>query len=79
MIYISYTYHIMSVYYVTYQIHRICVLYYLSNWHAFVLFRALLWHRLMGRNVLSVSHEGSSLLRAYAHCSKKGVIIDRKQ
>ncbi|ESW29573.1 hypothetical protein PHAVU_002G081000 [Phaseolus vulgaris] len=33
---------------------------------------ALLWHRLMGRNVLSVSHEGSPLLRTYAHCSKKG-------
>ncbi|WVZ11464.1 hypothetical protein V8G54_015994 [Vigna mungo] len=33
---------------------------------------ALLWHRLMGRNVLSVSHEGSSFLRAYGHCSKKG-------
>ncbi|KOM53128.1 hypothetical protein LR48_Vigan09g178700 [Vigna angularis] len=33
---------------------------------------ALLWHRLMGRNVLSVSHEGSSFLRVYGHCSKKG-------
>ncbi|KAF1889608.1 hypothetical protein Lal_00024935 [Lupinus albus] len=32
---------------------------------------ALLWHRLMGSNVLSVSHEGSPYLRAYAHCSKK--------
>ncbi|KAK7309845.1 hypothetical protein RJT34_06911 [Clitoria ternatea] len=33
---------------------------------------ALLWHRLMGSNVLSASHEGSPYLRAYAHCSKKG-------
>ncbi|XP_057443600.1 heparanase-like protein 2 [Lotus japonicus] len=33
---------------------------------------ALLWHRLMGSNVLSVSHEGSHNLRTYAHCSKKG-------
>ncbi|GAU51085.1 hypothetical protein TSUD_241540 [Trifolium subterraneum] len=33
---------------------------------------ALLWHRLMGSNVLSVSHEGSPYLRTYAHCSKKG-------
>ncbi|KAF7827997.1 heparanase-like protein 2 [Senna tora] len=33
---------------------------------------ALLWHRLMGSNVLSVSHEGSPYLRAYAHCAKQG-------
>ncbi|KAK7307068.1 hypothetical protein VNO77_39803 [Canavalia gladiata] len=33
---------------------------------------ALLWHRLMGSKVLSVSHEGSPYLRAYAHCSKRG-------
>ncbi|XP_020216704.1 heparanase-like protein 2 [Cajanus cajan] len=33
---------------------------------------ALLWHRLMGSKVLSVFHEGSPYLRAYAHCSKKG-------
>ncbi|CAJ2648090.1 unnamed protein product [Trifolium pratense] len=33
---------------------------------------ALLWHRLMGSKVLSVSHEGSPYLRTYAHCSKKG-------
>ncbi|KAJ1389826.1 Glycoside hydrolase, family 79 [Sesbania bispinosa] len=32
---------------------------------------ALLWHRLMGSRVLSVSHEGSPYLRAYAHCSKR--------
>ncbi|XP_054824806.1 heparanase-like protein 1 [Prosopis cineraria] len=31
---------------------------------------ALLWHRLMGTKVLSVNHEGSPYLRAYAHCSK---------
>ncbi|KAL2337317.1 hypothetical protein Fmac_011763 [Flemingia macrophylla] len=33
---------------------------------------ALLWHRLMGSKVLSISHEGSPFLRAYAHCSKNG-------
>ncbi|KAK7275555.1 hypothetical protein RIF29_16674 [Crotalaria pallida] len=33
---------------------------------------ALLWHRLMGKSVLSISHEGSPYLRTYAHCSKKG-------
>ncbi|KAL3840531.1 hypothetical protein ACJIZ3_025122 [Penstemon smallii] len=32
---------------------------------------ALLWHRLMGNNVLSTSHNGSHYLRAYSHCSKK--------
>ncbi|KAH6769554.1 glucuronidase 2 [Perilla frutescens var. hirtella] len=32
---------------------------------------ALLWHRLMGKNVLSTTHDGSPYLRAYAHCSKK--------
>uniref|UniRef100_A0A1D1YZ15 Heparanase-like protein 1 n=1 Tax=Anthurium amnicola TaxID=1678845 RepID=A0A1D1YZ15_9ARAE len=31
---------------------------------------ALLWHRLMGPGVLSVSHDGSPYLRSYAHCSK---------
>ncbi|CAN4122103.1 unnamed protein product [Withania somnifera] len=31
---------------------------------------ALLWHKLMGKNVLSVTHEGSPYLRTYAHCSK---------
>ncbi|KAL2349180.1 hypothetical protein Fmac_003180 [Flemingia macrophylla] len=36
---------------------------------------ALLWHRLMGHKVLSVFHEGSPYLRAYAHCSKKGAGI----
>eukprot|EP00252_Welwitschia_mirabilis_P024633 TRINITY_DN7364_c0_g1_i4.p1 TRINITY_DN7364_c0_g1~~TRINITY_DN7364_c0_g1_i4.p1 ORF type:complete len:167 (-),score=25.39 TRINITY_DN7364_c0_g1_i4:264-764(-) len=39
------------------------------------LYSALLWHRLMGTNVLSTKHEGSEYLRAYAHCSKntKGI------
>ncbi|OWM75904.1 heparanase-like protein 2 [Punica granatum] len=32
---------------------------------------ALLWHRLMGKNVLSITHFGSPKLRAYAHCSKQ--------
>ncbi|KAL0363875.1 UNVERIFIED_CONTAM: Heparanase-like protein 2 [Sesamum angustifolium] len=32
---------------------------------------ALLWHRLMGKQVLSTSHNGSPYLRAYSHCSKK--------
>ncbi|CAN1313946.1 Heparanase-like protein 2 [Linum perenne] len=32
---------------------------------------ALLWHRLMGTAVLATSHDGSSYLRAYSHCSKK--------
>ncbi|CAN4124568.1 unnamed protein product [Withania somnifera] len=31
---------------------------------------ALLWHKLMGKNVLSVTREGSPYLRTYAHCSK---------
>ncbi|QHO36367.1 hypothetical protein HN51_029688 [Arachis hypogaea] len=33
---------------------------------------ALLWHRLMGTNVLSISHDSSPYLRTYAHCSKQG-------
>ncbi|KAG6498272.1 hypothetical protein ZIOFF_046184 [Zingiber officinale] len=33
-------------------------------------FCALLWHRLMGKGVLSIDVTGSSYLRAYAHCSK---------
>ncbi|KAA8532948.1 hypothetical protein F0562_032935 [Nyssa sinensis] len=32
---------------------------------------ALLWHRLMGKKVLSVNQNGSPYLRAYCHCSKK--------
>ncbi|XP_073294170.1 heparanase-like protein 2 isoform X2 [Primulina huaijiensis] len=31
---------------------------------------ALLWHRLMGKNVLATSHDSSPYLRAYTHCSK---------
>ncbi|CAK9142394.1 unnamed protein product [Ilex paraguariensis] len=31
---------------------------------------ALLWHRLMGKNVLSTNHDSSPYLRAYSHCSK---------
>lgn len=31
---------------------------------------ALLWHRLMGRNVLSTHFLGTKKLRSYAHCSK---------
>ncbi|XP_073047276.1 heparanase-like protein 3 [Primulina eburnea] len=34
-------------------------------------YSALLWHRLMGRNVLSTSFIGTNKLRAYVHCSKK--------
>uniref|UniRef100_A0A7N0T141 Heparanase-like protein 3 n=2 Tax=Kalanchoe fedtschenkoi TaxID=63787 RepID=A0A7N0T141_KALFE len=43
-------------------------------------YSALLWHRLMGRNVLSTSFTSSSgtkKIRAYAHCAKqsKGVVL----
>lgn len=34
-------------------------------------YSALLWHRLMGNNVLSTSFSGTKKLRTYAHCSKK--------
>ncbi|KAK9697945.1 hypothetical protein RND81_08G071600 [Saponaria officinalis] len=33
-------------------------------------YSALLWHRLMGRIVLSVNFSGKNSIRAYAHCSK---------
>ncbi|KAL6965535.1 heparanase [Sarracenia purpurea var. burkii] len=33
-------------------------------------YSALLWHRLMGRNVLSTSFSGTEKIRAYAHCAK---------
>ncbi|KAH9318142.1 hypothetical protein KI387_019911, partial [Taxus chinensis] len=33
-------------------------------------YSALLWHRLMGAQVLSVSLNGTQYLRAYAHCTK---------
>ncbi|KAK9277118.1 hypothetical protein L1049_006657 [Liquidambar formosana] len=32
---------------------------------------ALLWHRLMGKHVLSTTRSGSPYLRAYSHCSRK--------
>lgn len=40
-------------------------------------YSALLWHRLMGRNVLSTSFNGTTKIRAYAHCSKqsKGITL----
>ncbi|KAL0289855.1 UNVERIFIED_CONTAM: Heparanase-like protein 3 [Sesamum angustifolium] len=34
-------------------------------------YSALLWHRLMGRNVLSTNFSGNRTLRAYAHCAKQ--------
>ncbi|KAK9107408.1 hypothetical protein Syun_023419 [Stephania yunnanensis] len=33
-------------------------------------YSALLWHRLMGKGVLTVQSDASPFLRAYAHCSK---------
>ncbi|KAK4479814.1 hypothetical protein RD792_015352 [Penstemon davidsonii] len=36
---------------------------------------ALLWHRLMGKNVLSTSHNSSPYLRVYSHCSKNSAGI----
>ncbi|KAK6941727.1 Glycoside hydrolase, family 79 [Dillenia turbinata] len=39
--------------------------------NAFVFsFCALLWHQLMGRNVLSTTFNGTKKIRAYAHCAK---------
>uniref|UniRef100_A0A0E0C2K3 Heparanase-like protein 1 n=1 Tax=Oryza meridionalis TaxID=40149 RepID=A0A0E0C2K3_9ORYZ len=35
------------------------------------MFSALLWHRLMGKGVISLDTSGSSYLRAYAHCGKQ--------
>nr|CAD1827777.1 unnamed protein product [Ananas comosus var. bracteatus] len=34
-------------------------------------YSALLWHRLMGTNVLSVNFTGTNKIRAYAHCAKE--------
>ncbi|RWR91030.1 heparanase-like protein 3 [Cinnamomum micranthum f. kanehirae] len=34
-------------------------------------YSALLWHRLMGRNVLSTNFTGTKNMRAYAHCAKR--------
>ncbi|KAL2327417.1 hypothetical protein Fmac_020844 [Flemingia macrophylla] len=40
-------------------------------------YSALLWHRLMGRNVLSTTFSGTKKIRAYAHCAKqsKGITV----
>lgn len=40
-------------------------------------YSALLWHRLMGRNVLSTSFSGNNKIRAYTHCAKqsKGITV----
>ncbi|KAF7838810.1 heparanase-like protein 3 [Senna tora] len=40
-------------------------------------YSALLWHRLMGSNVLSTTFQGTKYIRAYAHCAKqsKGITI----
>ncbi|KAL4318214.1 hypothetical protein GQ457_18G003810 [Hibiscus cannabinus] len=40
-------------------------------------YSALLWHRLMGRNVLSTSFTGSEKIRSYTHCAKqsKGITL----
>lgn len=34
---------------------------------------ALLWHRLMGRRVLSTNITGTNKIRAYAHCARESV------
>ncbi|KAK3438121.1 hypothetical protein EUGRSUZ_C02740 [Eucalyptus grandis] len=36
-------------------------------------YSALLWHRLMGNNVLFTNFTGTNKLRAYSHCSKNSV------
>ncbi|MCI03131.1 heparanase-like protein 3-like, partial [Trifolium medium] len=36
-------------------------------------YSALLWHRLMGRRVLSTTFSGTNKIRAYAHCAKQSV------
>ncbi|KDP30214.1 hypothetical protein JCGZ_16996 [Jatropha curcas] len=40
-------------------------------------YSALLWHRLMGRNVLLANFSGTKKIRAYAHCTKesKGITL----
>ncbi|KAE8669055.1 Heparanase-like protein 3 [Hibiscus syriacus] len=40
-------------------------------------YSALLWHRLMGRNVLSTSFTGTEKIRLYTHCAKqsKGITL----
>ncbi|GLU17695.1 hypothetical protein SLE2022_340510 [Rubroshorea leprosula] len=34
-------------------------------------YSALLWHRLMGKGVLSATHQGSPHLRVYSHCTRQ--------
>ncbi|WOL20306.1 heparanase-like protein 3 [Canna indica] len=34
-------------------------------------YSALLWHRLMGKHVLSTSFTGTNMIRAYAHCARE--------
>ncbi|KAK8682982.1 hypothetical protein V6N13_039058 [Hibiscus sabdariffa] len=46
--------------------------------NAFVFsFCALLWHRLMGRNVLYTSFDGTKKIRSYTHCAKQseGIVL----
>ncbi|XP_051137131.1 heparanase-like protein 3 [Andrographis paniculata] len=38
-------------------------------------YSALLWHRLMGRAVLSTSFDGTKKIRAYSHCSRNSAGI----
>ncbi|KAG9439726.1 hypothetical protein H6P81_019891 [Aristolochia fimbriata] len=40
-------------------------------------YSALLWHRLMGKRVLGLTHDGSPFLRSYCHCtrSKSGITL----
>ncbi|PIN20295.1 Beta-glucuronidase [Handroanthus impetiginosus] len=38
-------------------------------------YSALLWHRLMGRSVLSTNFKGTKMIRAYSHCAKRSLGI----
>ncbi|KAG8491679.1 hypothetical protein CXB51_014958 [Gossypium anomalum] len=40
-------------------------------------YSAILWHRLMGRNVLSTSFDGTKKIRSYTHCAKQseGIVV----
>ncbi|KAI4380622.1 hypothetical protein MLD38_006791 [Melastoma candidum] len=40
-------------------------------------YSALLWHRLMGKNVLKTEFSGTNKIRAYTHCAKssKGIVL----
>ncbi|PPS06492.1 hypothetical protein GOBAR_AA14156 [Gossypium barbadense] len=42
-------------------------------------YSALLWHRLMGRNVLSTSFTGTDKIRSYTHCAKQSVSSSHMQ